>query len=445
MSFRTILIIINLVAIAALIGFVLYRVVSLRRNPESKGPENLTQFYDDEVLEGAHLERVLGVALIALVVVLIGMVVYFMREPFRSDEAHAFFKEQSVERGAVLFAAPQSEDYNSTVSLQCASCHGIDGGGGTAPFIVKSVDPRCDPKQDVDEALAAEQPYCLPKQVSWAAPSLQLAALRYSKAQLTEIINFGRAGTPMPAWGVVSGRGSLNAQSIKDLVNYVESLATTSDKAMAGAEKDLRDFTETLDNPEVAAAADDWVTTAAAEVAAAQADVDARGPNAPLGAIDEEDQAVTTTGLYLQYTQENLEAAIEWRSTVRQASDGQKLWMLNCARCHTRGWSSFVPTDPTATSQGLMGGGAYGPSLRGTVVNTQFSPPNGNAELFAWISEGVEKNQQYGARGISSGRMPHFGAVLSREQICQIMAFERTIDDPPISTAGDTDCVATTP
>ena len=35
----------------------------------------------------------------------------------------------------------------------------------------------------------------------------------------------------MPAWGVLSGVGSLNAQSIKDLVNYVESLCTTSDKA----------------------------------------------------------------------------------------------------------------------------------------------------------------------------------------------------------------------
>ena len=144
MSFRTILIIINLVFIAALIGFIVYRVVSLRRNPHHREPENLTPFFDDDVMEGAHLERALGVALIALVVILLGMVVYFMREPFRADEASAFFKDQSVERGAVLFSAPQSEDYNSTVSLQCARCHGLDGGGGAAfPTIVKSTDPRC--------------------------------------------------------------------------------------------------------------------------------------------------------------------------------------------------------------------------------------------------------------------------------------------------------------
>ena len=39
----------------------------------------------------------------------------------------------------------------------------------------------------------------------------------------------------MPAWGVLSGKGALQEQSIQDLVNYVESLSTTSDKAQAMA------------------------------------------------------------------------------------------------------------------------------------------------------------------------------------------------------------------
>ena len=50
----------------------------------------------------------------------------------------------------------------------------------------------------------------------------------------------------------------------------------------------------------------------------------------------------------------------------------------------------------------------------------------GEAELFAWISEGVEANAGYGIRGISSGRMPHFGAVLTKTQIEAIMAAEHT-------------------
>ena len=74
-----------------------------------------------------------------------------------------------------------------------------------------------------------------------------------------------------------------------------------------------------------------------------------------------------------------------------------------------------------------MGGGAYGPNLTGGDVNNQFPPPNGEAELFGWISIGVPANEQYGIRGISSGRMPHFGAVLTKDQIESIMAYERSL------------------
>ena len=186
MSFRTILILINLIAIGALVVFIVFRVVNLRRNPHHRDPENLTPFYDDDVLEGAHLERALGVSLIALVIVLIGMIAYFLAEPFRAEAQDDFFAEKSVERGAVLFANDQSEDYNATFSLQCANCHGVDGSGGGAPTFIASVDPRCDPEQSVNEDLAAEAPYCLPHRVSWAAPNLQLAALRYSRGQIAE-------------------------------------------------------------------------------------------------------------------------------------------------------------------------------------------------------------------------------------------------------------------
>jgi mono/diheme cytochrome c family protein len=439
-SFRTILIIVNLVAVAALIGFVLYRVVSLRRNPTHRQPENLTPFYDDDVMEGAHLERALGVALVALVVILIGMVVYFMREPFRSHEATGFFKEQSIERGATLFAAPQSDAFSSTVSLQCARCHGLDGSGGVAPnVIIKSTDPRCDPTAKVDEKLATDQPYCLPKQVGWAAPNLQLAALRYSRAQLTQVITFGRPGTPMPAWGVLSGVGALNSQSIKDLVNYVESLSTTSDKAKALADSDVTNkdgtgLADVLSSPTTVAAADKWVAEETAAAAEAQDSLTAT----PLTDAD----ARQTAQAYVDYTQQNLQVATEWRATVANSSQGQLLFMTNCARCHTRGWSYFDPANPDNTVQGLMAGGAYGPNLRQGDVNEQFPAPDGEAKLFSWIADGVPQYQAYGSRGISSGRMPHFGAVLTTSQICQIMAYERNADTPPLTTVNDTECVA---
>ena len=412
MSFRTILIIVNLLAIAGLVGFIIYRVVSLRRNPEPKTPENLTPFFNDDVLEGAHLERVLGVSLIALVIVVLGLLGYFIWEPFREADATAAFKDRSIQRGAVLFANAQSDAYDSTKSLLCANCHGVDGGGGVAPFVVKSEDPRCNPAQKVDAKLAEEQPYCLPQQVSWTAPNLQLAGLRYSRAQLTQILTYGRPGTPMPAWGVLSGKGALQEQSIQDLVSYVESIITTPAKAQAMAAAQTP-ATRTDAQASVKAHRK-TLTTAQSDLA----DLAATATDAEKTAAQD---AVTTA-------EKNLAAAIDWNQQMQLATDGQILFQNNCARCHTRGWSYFDPSEPLSNPlPSPMGSGAFGPNLTEGDVDRQFPPPNGDAGLFSWISVGVEKYQGYGIRGISSGRMPHFGAVLTKAQIEQIMAYERSL------------------
>src|SRR4051794_6460099 len=191
-QFRDVLILLNILVVAGIIGFIGYRIISLRRNPDEKDPQNLERFYDDDVLEGPHLERVLGVALIALVIATVAFIAYFIWEPFRGADASEGFKDRTVERGAILFANSDSPSYDATKSLLCANCHGLDGGGGSATFVVKSEDPRCAPDQVVNDELAAAQPCCLPQQVAWQAPSLQLAGLRYSRAQLTNIITYGR-------------------------------------------------------------------------------------------------------------------------------------------------------------------------------------------------------------------------------------------------------------
>jgi mono/diheme cytochrome c family protein len=415
-KFRDVLILLNIIAVVGIISFIAYRIISLRRNPGEKSPQNLERFYDDDVLEGPHLERVLGVALIALVISVVAFIAYFIWEPFRGADASEAFKDRAIERGAVLFANNESPVYDSTKSLLCANCHGLDGGGGTAQFVVKSEDPRCDPKQTVDADLAATKPYCLPQQVGWAAPSLQLAGLRYSRAQLTNIITYGRPGTPMPAWGVASGKGVLNPQGIADLVAYVESIVTTPAKAQADAQKQYDDLRTKLNKPETQAAAAKWLADATANRDAAVA-------AAAAAPTDENQQTV----LYMQGV---LDVAQSWYDTTQYATDGQVLFMSpdGCARCHTRGWSYFDPTAPEANPpMGIMGGGAYGPNLTGGDVDGQFPPPTGETDLFGWIAVGVPANQQYGIRGISSGRMPHFGAVLTEAQINLIMAYERSL------------------
>ncbi len=282
--------------------------------------------------------------------------------------------------------------------------------------MVKSEDPRCDPKQTVDADLAAKQPYCLPKQVAWQAPSLQLAGLRYSRAQLTNIITYGRPGTPMPAWGVASGKGVLNPQGVADLVAYVESIVTTPDKAQAQAQKDFEDRRTQLQTPEVQAAAAKWLADATAD----------RDAAAAVAAADPTNATNQETVVYMQGV---LDVAQSWYDTTQYASDGQVLFMNNCAAVpYARaGRTSIRPTPEANPPMGKMGGGAYGPNLTGGDVDGQFPPPTGETDLFGWIAVGVPANQQYGIRGISSGRMPHFGAVLTQDQINLIMAYERSL------------------
>ncbi len=173
-----------------------------------------------------------------------------------------------------------------------------------------------------------------------------------------------------------------------------------------------------LDDPDTQAAADAWVTTARAELVAAQAQLAA--------AVTDKDK--TTYAKLVEQKQDALSAAEGWQEATRSASDGEILFMNNCARCHTRGWSYFVATEPDpATPPGVMAAGAYGPNLTGGDVNNQFPPPTGEDQLLQWISIGVDANEQYGIRGISSGRMPHFGAVLTKNQIEEIMAYERSL------------------
>ncbi len=125
----------------------------------------------------------------------------------------------------------------------------------------------------------------------------------------------------------------------------------------------------------------------------------------------------------------SLEWAVRWDAAREDVTDGQFLFELNCARCHTQGWSIFDPTVPDGTDVlGLAGGGggraAASHSTSATARRNAASEPATPASRFApgeFVTLGSEANEQYGNGGIGSGRMPGFGEMLTEDMINEIV------------------------
>jgi mono/diheme cytochrome c family protein len=100
----------------------------------------------------------------------------------------------------------------------------------------------------------------------------------------------------------------------------------------------------------------------------------------------------------------------------QEASMGAALFNVNCARCHTAGWSFYEPENP--------GAGAFGPPL--THVVGQF--PDEQDQL-DFITDGKKVGEKYGRQGKASGRMPFFSQLLTAKQIKAIADYERSLSD----------------
>ena len=114
----------------------------------------------------------------------------------------------------------------------------------------------------------------------------------------------------------------------------------------------------------------------------------------------------------------------------RKLSDGRQLFLKNCARCHTPGYSiSEIDDRPVTPEQrGALpqGQGAFGPPL--TNEAAQFPEVDDQVDFI----KSSEAGKAYGVRGVATGRMPDFGAdqeqpLLDDEQIRAIAEYERTI------------------
>jgi mono/diheme cytochrome c family protein len=428
---RHYIILLNVIVLLALAGYVIYGVLSPRRAAEEAGtPANQTPFFEDEELESRRLERVQGWALLFAAIVAVALPLYWLREPTRQKDSTKYFDKNAVERGATLFANSQSPNYDAAVSLQCANCHGLKGQGGTAPTVVNG------------------------KNVSWKAPPLNTELLRFSEDEVRQIITYGRPGTPMQPWGVAGG-GPKNDQSINDLIAYIKSITLKIDQSKAVSDQNLNDARNQPADGVKAARSSLADATKALATARSGVQKSLKMPGASDAELKRECDAIqaqvnkdvskvnksqaTACGTYLDAlstfhdAQDSYTWALEWQKRRVNVSEGQLLFETNCARCHTQGWSIFDPSQPNGTDVlGLSGGGGgtgggIGFNLRGGDTMRRFGTDaeGGFDAQVEFVFNGDEAFKPYGIDGIGSGRMPGFGAMLTKKQIQEIVAYER--------------------
>jgi mono/diheme cytochrome c family protein len=258
-----------IVGLLALAGIVLLWFNSRAARPEL-GAEielapNRKPYYDDEVLEGKVLDRVLLIALGLIAMIAIGLPMYWLAEPGRQSNAIEYFEAPDgvfATRGAGLFAGSEAG------GLGCADCHGSAGQGGSRTHIL----------------LDSEGEFVA--QVDWRAPALNAATMRFDDDELRFILNYGRPGTPMAAWGAPGG-GPLTTQQVDNLIDFMHSIE--------------------IDPAELQASITEEIDRSVAE--------------GEFGSVGE---AIFNYGLY----------------------SGADAGTYSCGRCHTSGWSYGDPRSP---------------------------------------------------------------------------------------------------
>ena len=375
------------------VGMSIYLLFNFRIGKREVGSEielapNRIRHADDDQLETRLLDRNLAWSLVTLTVVSLVLPLYWLMEPARQDNAAYGWVKRFERRGANSFEEA------------CVSCHGPGGVGGVASYTIT----------DADGGFVA--------QVEWKAPALTTVLSRFDESEVKNILDYGRPGTPMPAWGLPGG-GPLTSQQVHQLIVYLRSIQLSPDEAAAEVQSGLR------------AGARAIVTTADPTLAgdAVDAAIDAWLARAVDPASDD----------YLRYGE------LLFTNPAAQGANA-------CARCHTPGFS-YGASGPEATAQlmaewprlaeaGVLtgyrsGAGHVGPSLQG--IETHFPTVGGHEDF---VRTGSEVGTGYGNARSGTGAMPGFGGrtddldvigtvvrsrILTPEQIAAIVAYERSL------------------
>ena len=384
-------------AVVVIVGFLVYLLFSFRIGKRELGSEvelaaNRRPYFDDDELETFRLDRALVWSLVTLTVVSMILPVYWLMEPTRQENAIVDWVQRFEKRGARNF-----ED-------ACSSCHGPGGVGGVAAFTLV----------DAEGAFVA--------QVDWKAPALTTVLSRFDEAEVQHVLDYGRPGTPMPAWGLPGG-GPMTTQQVEQLIVYLRSIQLDQETTTAQVEDGI-------------AAGARAVVTAADSELTNSADVEAAAEAWLLQASD------PTSSDYLRY------AELIFNNPAAQGAN-------SCARCHTPGFSfgavdedstaALLETWPKLVESGILTGwqpaqGHVGPSLEG--VETHFPTPVRQEEF---VRTGSEVGVGFGNARSGTGMMPGFGGrvdpdvvdydtggdaiysrILAPEQIAAVVAYERS-------------------
>jgi mono/diheme cytochrome c family protein len=209
---------ITLIALTIIGALAFFAAVGFRGSGKNKEiAPNLEKYKSDDELETKHLDRTLSIAVLLASLLTIMIPLYYLGEQNRQEEFVEYFDEVSIVRGEHLY-----EEFG------CGNCHGVDGSGGAASYVEK--------RSGVS--------------VVWAAPAINNVFYRYEEEEIRYWLVYGRANSPMPAWGLEGG-GPMNDGQLSDLLEYLRYFQISQQTELQNIESNISSALLRIENSDL--------------------------------------------------------------------------------------------------------------------------------------------------------------------------------------------------